>query len=146
MESPWRAVTVEWRGAMAFIGRNPSGGSVQMGTINDQPGISPMELILAGLAGCTGVDIVMILEKKRQPLQAFEVRARGKRADDAPRVYTEFEVEYILWGNLDVKAVEQAIQLSEEKYCSVGAMLRKAAPIRSSYRILKVGETLEQIA
>ncbi len=137
MDNPWREVEAEWQEDGAFIGRNTTGGSVQMGTIDDRPGVSPMQLILVGLAGCTGVDIVDILKKKRQPLKALKVQVRGKRAEDYPKVYKEIEITYLLWGiGIDPKAVEQAIKLSEEKYCSVGAMLRPVANIRSTYRIL----------
>ena len=112
-----------------------------MGTINDQPGVSPMEMLLLGVAGCTGVDIVHILGKKRIMLDQFEVRVRGKRAENYPQVYTEIEIEYLLWAeNLDPKAVEQAIQLSEDKYCSASAMMSKTAEVCSNYRILSPGE------
>jgi putative redox protein len=141
MDNPWREVIAEWKGETSFIGRNLTGGTVQMGKIDDRPGISPMELLLAGLAGCTGMDIALILSKQRQPFVDLKVKVRGKRASDYPMVFTELEVTYLLWGeDLDLKTVEHAIQLSEEKYCSVGLMLGKATPIRSSYRILKPGE------
>ena len=141
MDNPWREVIAEWKGETSFIGRNPAGGTVQMGKIDDKPGISPMELLLAGLAGCTGMDIASILTKQRQPFVDLKVQVRGKRSSDYPMVFMELEVTYLLWGEgLDPKAVERAIQLSEERYCSVGIMLGKATPIRSSYRILKPGE------
>ena len=141
MDNPWREVIAEWKGETSFIGRNPVGGTVQMGKIDDRPGISPMELLLAGLAGCTGMDIASILTKQRQPFVDLRVQVRGKRASDYPMVFTEMEVTYLLWGEgLDPKAVERAIQLSEKKYCSVGIMLGKVASIRSSCRILKPGE------
>jgi putative redox protein len=137
MSDQWREIEAEWKGGGAFIGRNPSGGVVQMGKLDEIPGISPMELILVGLAGCTGVDIVDILQKKREPLMALKVKVRGKKADDFPKIYTEIEVTYLLWGEgIDPKSVERAIQLSEEKYCSVSAMLRQSAQISSSYQIL----------
>jgi len=141
MDNSWREVTAEWQGETSFIGRNPAGGTVQMGKIGDKPGVSPMELLLAGLAGCTGIDIASILSKQRQPFIDLKVHVRGKRASDYPMVFTELEVTYLLWGEgIDPIAVERAVQLSEEKYCSVGLMLSKAAPIRSSYRILKPGQ------
>jgi len=100
-----------------------------------------MELVLVGLAGCTGYDVASILEKKRQPLQDLKIKVRGKRVDAYPMVYDQIEVEYLFWGEgLSEKAVEQAIQLSEEKYCSVSAMLSKTAEIKSAYRILSPGE------
>ena len=77
----WKEIEAEWLGEGAFIGRNVSGGTVQLGKLGDQPGVSPMELILVGLAGCTGSDVVDILKKKREPLKALKVKVRGKRAD-----------------------------------------------------------------
>ncbi len=141
MNQEWKEVTAHWQGEMRFIGKNSTGGSVQMGTMDGLPGTSPMELLLLGVAGCTGLDIVHILGKKRITLVQFEVRVSGKRADDHPKVYTEIEIEYLLWADdLSLKAVEQAIELSEEKYCSASAMMSKSAKIRSSYRILTRGE------
>jgi putative redox protein len=137
MTEQWKEIEAEWQGGGVFIGRNEAGGTVQMGKLGEIPGISPMELILVGLAGCTGVDIADILAKKRQPLKALKVTVRGKKAEDFPMVYKEIEVTYLIWGEgIDPKAVERAIQLSEEKYCSVSAMLRCSAEIRSSYQIL----------
>jgi putative redox protein len=143
MSDEWKEVVAEWRGEYAFVGTNLSGGSVQMGSLEGKPGVSPMEMLLLGVAGCTGVDIVSILSKKRLDLQAFQVKVRGKRADEHPKVYTEIEVIYHLWGeNLPHKDVEQAIQLSEEKYCSASATLRGVAHIHSRYVLHAPGETL----
>ena len=137
MSTDWKEITANWQGDLTFVGKNPAGGSVQIGEIDGKPGIGPMELLLAGVAGCTGYDIVSILKKKKQPLMDFRVIARGKRADDYPMVYTEIEIEYLLWGEgLSPKAIEQAIQLSEDKYCSASAMMAKTAEIRSTYRII----------
>jgi len=137
MSDQWREIEAERKGGSAFIGSNPAGGTVQMGKLNEIPGISPMEMILVGLAGCTGVDIVDILQKKRERLNGLKVKVRGKKAEDFPKIYTEIEVTYLIWGDgIDPKAVERAIQLSEEKYCSVSAMLRQSAQIKSSYQIL----------
>lgn len=141
MSDQWREIVAEWQGGGTFIGTNATGGSVQMGKLFDQPGISPMEMILAGLAGCTGVDIVDILEKKRQPLQALKVMVRGKKREEYPKIYNLIEITYLVWGEgIDPRAVERAIQLSEEKYCSVSAMLRPTVEIRSKYQILSPGE------
>jgi putative redox protein len=142
MTDPWKEIIAEWQGEGGFIGRNMSGGIVQMGRIGDQPGASPMELILIGLAGCTGIDVVDILRKKREPLNALQVKVRGKRADDYPKIYTEIEITYLIWGDgVDPKSVERAIQLSEEKYCSVSAMLSSVADIRSTYQIFITDKT-----
>ena len=144
MDNEWREVIGEWAGEHAFIARNATGGSVQMGALGDKVGLSPMELLLAGVAGCTGVDVVDILTKKRQPIEALQVKVRGKRVDTYPRIYKEIEVLYLVWGNgIDPEALEQAIKLSEEKYCSASAMMRGVATIRSSYRILAAGEIFE---
>ncbi len=137
MVDQWREVEAEWQGGGTFIGRNPKGGTVQMGMVNDKPGVSPMEMILAGLAGCTGVDIADILAKKRQPLKALKVKVRGHKREEFPKIFDEIEVTYFVYGDgIDPQAVERAIQLSEEKYCSVSAMLRSAVKISSTYQIL----------
>lgn len=142
MDNPWREVEAIWQGEGIFLGQNPKGGTVQMGSRENQPGISPMELLLMGVAGCTGMDIASILTKKRQPLTEIKVRVRGKMVDSFPRIYDEIEIEYLLWGDgIDPAAVEQAIHLSEDKYCSASAMLRASAKVSWSYRILKRGET-----
>lgn len=136
----WKEINVDWDGQGGYYASNPAGAITLMGKDKDgKPGISPMELLLAGLAGCTAMDIISILEKKRQKPEKFAVKVRGnQKIDTYPMVYTEFEVEYQLWGdNLKEKDVEQAIQLSEEKYCSVGGTLVKAGPIHSTYRIMK---------
>ena len=141
MNSDWKEITAEWQGEMTFIGKNQTGGSVQMGMLDGKPGVSPMELLLVGVAGCTAIDVVHILKKMRQPLKDLKVKVRGKRAEDHPKVYTEIEIEYLLWGaDLSQKSVEQAIELSEEKYCSASAMMRQSAVIKSTYRILASGD------
>jgi putative redox protein len=142
----WKEINTTWDGADGYSAENQSGALVLMGKDkNGQPVISPMEMLLAGLAGCTGIDIIDILRKKRQLPTEFKLKVRGNQKIDAyPKAYTEFEVEYLLWGeNLIAKDVEQAIRLSEEKYCSVGGTLVKAGPIRSKYRILKPGQSAE---
>ena len=145
MADQWKEIEAEWQGGGAFIGRNASGGAVQIGENADRPGISPMELILVGLAGCPGVDIVDILTKKREPLKALRVKVRGKKAEDFPKIYKEIEVTYLIWGDgIEPKSVERAIQLSEEKYCSVSAMLCSVAQIRSTYQIFGSDESTEQ--
>jgi len=140
MPEGWTEITADWQGEMTFIGKNAAGGTVQMGVLGDKPGVGPMQLLLVGLAGCTGTDIVSILLKKRTKLTDMQVKVRGHRADDYPMVWNEIEVTYLIWGeNVKQKDVEQAIQLSEEKYCSVGIMLGKTAKIESNYKILKPG-------
>ncbi|MBP6016796.1 MAG: OsmC family protein [Candidatus Promineofilum sp.] len=100
-------------------------------------GASPMELLMIALAGCTAMDVVAILRKKRQNLTGFEIRVHGDRTTDHPKVFTDFELEYIVHGvDIDPAAVERAIQLSTEHYCSAHAMLEKAAHIRTRYTII----------
>jgi putative redox protein len=141
MSSDWSEVAAQWNGEMSFTGTNSKGGSIQMGSLEGKPRVSPMEMLLLGAAGCTGVDVVHILRKMRQSLTDLQVKVRAKRADDHPKVYTEIEILYLLWGDdLSEKAVKQAIQLSEDKYCSASVMLGKTAEMRSSYRILNPGE------
>ncbi len=96
-------------------------------------GNSPMELVLIGLCGCTGYDVAEILRKKREPFTSLEVRAWAERAPEPPSVYTEIRLLYRVGGRVSRKAVEDAVRLSEEKYCSVAAMLRKTVSI--SYKI-----------
>jgi putative redox protein len=136
MADEWKEVVAEWQGELGFIGHNPGGGKVQMGLVSGTPGVSPMELLLLGVAGCTGMDVASLLPKMRQKLTDMRVTVRGKRAPDHPRIYTEIEVVYELWGeNLNPKSVEDAIGLSEVKYCSASAMLRAVAKFQSRYII-----------
>jgi putative redox protein len=95
-------------------------------------GNTPMELVLIGLCGCTGYDVVSILQKKREPFTSLEVRAEAERASDPPTVYTGIRVIYRVGGKVSRKAVEDAVRLSKEKYCSVSAMLEKTAKISTS--------------
>jgi putative redox protein len=94
-------------------------------------GNSPMELVLIGLCGCTGYDVASILQKKREPFVSLEIRAEAERAATPPSVYTEIKLIYRVGGKVSRKAVEDAVRLSKEKYCSVSAMLEKTAKITS---------------
>ncbi|MFA3782132.1 OsmC family protein [Melioribacteraceae bacterium 4301-Me] len=98
--------------------------------------IRPKELILISLGGCTGSDVVSILQKKRVPLEGFEIRINAETADEHPQVFTRIHLEYVFYGkDLSIKDIERAIELSQTKYCSVTAMLQKAVEITHSYRI-----------
>jgi putative redox protein len=99
-------------------------------------GNSPMELVLIGLCGCTGYDVVSILQKKRESLTSLEVRAQAERAPEPPSVYTEIKLIYRVGGKVSRKAVEDAVRLSKEKYCSVSAMLQKTAKITAEIEYL----------
>ncbi len=99
-------------------------------------GARPMELLLAGLAGCTGLDVVDIMRKSRQDVTGFQVLVDGERATEYPMVFNHIRVEYVIQGrNISEAALQRAIKLSEEKYCSASAMLGKTAKIETSYRI-----------
>lgn len=139
----WKEITAEWDGNSGYLATNKSGATVLMGKDKDATsGIGPMEMLLAGLSGCTMMDVIDILKKKRRIPEKFSTIVRGnQRIDEYPYFFTEYKIEYVLWGNnLVEKDVEQAIKLSEEKYCSVGGTLSKSGPIHSSYRIIKSEE------
>lgn len=124
-----------WQGGLQFEARANSNFPVWMDG-DAQAGVSPMEMILMGLAGCTGGDVIDILRKKRQVVSRFEVQVIGRRADDHPRKYTDIEIVYTITGqNVDPTAVERAIELSQDKYCSVSATLKGVATITSRYEI-----------
>jgi putative redox protein len=144
MTEEWTEITAGWKSDSTFIGQNGAGGTVQMGSLDGKPGLSPMHLLLIAVAGCTGMDIASILQKKRLALSDLQVQVRGKRARDYPMIWTDIHITYLVWGEaIQPKDVEQAIQLSEDKYCSVGLMLGKAARITSEYHLLKPGERAE---
>jgi len=117
-----------WKKKQRFDGIASSGHSIVIDG-DKAAGNSPMELVLIGLCGCTGYDVVSILQKKREPFTSLEVRAEAERATDPPSVYTEIRLIYRLGGKVSHKAVEDAVRLSKEKYCSVSAMLAKTAKI-----------------
>lgn len=128
---------VIWKGGKAFEACSGTGHAIRLDADRvKNTGASPMELLLMGLVGCTGTDVVSILTKKRIELQGYEVVVEGEQALDYPRVYTKIKVIHILKGkDIPAKAVEEAIRLSETKYCSAAAMLGKTARIETSYRI-----------
>lgn len=136
MTNDWLEINTQWQGGMAFAGTNPDGAQVQIGKLENQAGVSPMESVLLALAGCSGSDVLVILQKKKLTVEDLKVNVRGKRAEEHPRVYVEIEMEYVLQGNLPEKDVQQAILLSQEKYCSVGVMLEKTAKLTTSFRIV----------
>jgi putative redox protein len=132
-----QTASVKWIGDQKFVATSPSGHAMAIDsdrTSNNAPG--PMELVLMALGACTATDIVIILEKKRQKLDSLEVICSGERAAEPPTVWTKLELLYRLRGRLDDAAVKHAIQLSEDKYCSVAAMLKKIASLSWRYEIL----------
>ncbi|MGA8761332.1 MAG: OsmC family protein [Candidatus Sulfotelmatobacter sp.] len=117
-----------WRAQQQFGGIASSGHTIIVDG-DKAAGNSPMELILIALCGCTGYDVVAILQKKREPFTSLEVSAQAQRASGYPAVYTEIKLTYRVGGRVSRKAVEDAVRLSKEKYCSVSAMLEKTAKI-----------------
>jgi len=138
-----------WTSGKQFVGESGSGHALVMdaGAEADgrNTGPSPVELLLISLAGCTGIDVVMILrDKMKKPLTGLIVEVKGERADVSPRVFTSLELCYHARGpDLPLKDVVRAIQLSAEKYCSISAMVEKTAHLRSRYELLDeaTGET-----
>lgn len=129
--------SVKWIGEQKFVATGPSGHAIIIDsdrTSNNAPG--PMELVLLALGACTATDVVIVLQKKRQELEFLEVICSGERATEPPTVWTKLELVYRLRGKLDERAVKHAIELSEEKYCSVSAMLKKTATLTWRYEIL----------
>ncbi len=138
MSVPKNSARVLWKGEnLDFTGTFGSGFDFDLSGGPDKKGGSPMEFLLAGVAGCTAVDVVMILQKQRQKVSGVEVEISGARATDYPMVYTDVDLLYIIQGqDIDPKAVQKAIELSEEKYCSASAIfVRAGVKMRSSYRI-----------
>jgi putative redox protein len=136
-----KKASVRWVEGKQFTTQTGSGhvgvidAGVKAGGQNHGP--SPMELLLVGMAGCTGIDVVDILKKKRLTITGLEVRVEGTRAETHPMVYTCIDVVYTVHGkDIPVRAVEQAIHLSENRYCSAGVMLGKTAKINIRYEIV----------
>jgi putative redox protein len=118
-----------WTDKERYIAEASSQHAIVMDTASEKTANSPMELVLIALCGCTASDVVGILRKKREPFTHLEVRAEGERAAGYPAVYTEIKLVYRVSGKVSHKAMEDAVNLSKEKYCSVSAMLEKSAKI-----------------
>lgn len=132
-----QTASIQWIGEEKFVATSPSGHAITIDsdrTSNKAPG--PMELVLMALGACTGTDVVSILKKKRQKLESLEVICSGERASEPPTVWIKLEILYRLRGVLDEAAVKRAIELSEQKYCSVSAMLQKTATLTWRHEIL----------
>jgi putative redox protein len=124
-----------WSDGERYVGEASSHHALVMDTATEKTASSPMELVLIALCGCTASDVVGILRKKREPFTHLEVTAQGERASGYPAVYTEINLVYRIVGKVSRKAVEDAVRLSKEKYCSVSAMLGKTAKITSKIEL-----------
>ncbi|HEX8473386.1 MAG TPA: OsmC family protein [Pyrinomonadaceae bacterium] len=131
--------TIHFAGNDLFVGITPSGHAQVLETDHERASAAtPMELLLIALGGCTAVDVISILKKKREEVTDYRVEVRGERRDEHPRAFTRLEVRHIVRGRgVSEKSVAQAIELSETKYCSVAATLRPAAEIVTSYEIIE---------
>ena len=131
--------TVHLEGENLFSVTTPSGHLLTIDTDHERNSApTPMELLLVALGSCTAVDVVSILRKKRQDVTDYRVEVRGERREEHPRSFKRMEVHHIVTGrNVSEQAVAQAIELSEQKYCSVAATLRPTAAIVSSYEIIE---------
>ncbi|MGB9857651.1 MAG: OsmC family protein [Dictyoglomaceae bacterium] len=132
---------VVWNGKMKFKGITPSNFTIEMDSTpehgGDNEGPRPMELVLVALGGCTGMDVISILDKMKEKVESFEMNISAERAQDHPKVYTKVHIEYIFKGeNLKEENIKKAIELSQIKYCSVSAILRGTAKVTYSWKIL----------
>ncbi|HEY2866462.1 MAG TPA: OsmC family protein [Pyrinomonadaceae bacterium] len=137
--SEYRA-RVHYGGDEFFISTTPSGVSQTIDVKGDRHSApSPLELLLVSVAACTAADVISILEKKRQDVTAYDVEVTGDRVADFPRKFVKFHVHHIVQGrNVSEEAVKHAIELSDQKYCSVAATVRPTAEITTSYAIIEV--------
>ena len=132
-----------WTEGLQFIGRAGNGPAVVMDSNDGGTGPSPMRMVLMGIAGCSAMDVISILHKKRANVTDFQINITGERADEHPKRFTHIHVEYVVTGQgIKPKAVERAIALSEEKYCS--AMASVNADISHTYRIIETGSDIRQ--
>ena len=133
---------VVWKGRMAFTGSSDSGYLIPLDAKKraggHEMGFQPLQLFAIGLVGCTGMDVISILQKKRQEVTEFEVSAHIERAEEHPKVFTKIVIEYKVTGKgIDQQSVERAVELSETRYCPAQAMLEKAAEITHKITILE---------
>src|SRR5579871_4971601 len=140
---------VKWLDGERFSAQASSGHAIVIDSDRERnTAAGPMEMVLMGLCACTATDVVGILRKKRQPVTRIEVRAEAERAKEPPTVYTQIKLIYSIHGRVSRKAVEDAVRLSEEKYCSVSAMLQKTAKISTEVEIVEpqIKEQVAQVA
>ena len=132
--------TVQYAGDEFYIGTTPSGHAQTIDTKGDRKSApSPLEMLLVSVAACTAVDVVSILQKKRQNITDYKAEITGERREEHPRFFTKFHIHHIVYGrDISEQAVAQAIELSDTKYCSVAATVRPAAEITTSFEIVEL--------
>ncbi len=128
-----------WMQDMKFVGVGASGHEVVMDSTPEVGGhdsaARPMEVLLIGLMGCTAMDVISILKKKRQDVKDFKILATFERSSEHPKKYTSIHLEYVVWGDVDLKALERAAELSESTYCGAIATVRGVANVTRSCRV-----------
>ena len=131
--------TIQYAGDEFFIGTSPSGHAQAIDSKGDRKSApTPMEMLLVAVGACTAVDVVSILEKKRQTVTDYRVEVTGERREQHPRAFTKIQVHHIVYGrNVSEQAVAQAIELSDTKYCSVAATVRPTVEIQTSFEIIE---------
>ena len=143
MSADKKKIVLNWKGNFRFGAITEKGLKINFDAPSKYGGEdsapTPIETVLASLAGCTSFDVVYILKKKRQLISDYSVVAEAERAEEPPEVFTKIHLKYIITGkNISKEAVERAIQLSYDKYCPVGAILKKTAEITTSYEIVQI--------
>ena len=132
---------ITWVEDMQFVGQGETGHAIVMDSSEEvgghNTGARPMEVLLMGVLGCTAMDVMSILKKKRQPIKGLKIFATGDRAAEHPKYYTKIHLEYVAYGDVELEALERSAQLSEEKYCSAIATVRGKAEITRSCRVEK---------
>jgi putative redox protein len=140
-DKPTTSVSLTWQSGFRFTSRDANGHEITVDAPehdgDSYEGMMPASLLLSALAGCSGIDVVNILKRQRQQVSGIEVNVDGKQQPAPPWVMDEIEIEYVITGkDLNEHSVQRAIELSEEKYCFVGATLKGKSKITSRYRII----------
>lgn len=140
--------TVRWIGEMAFQARASTGHTIDLDAAPEvgghDRGPRPIDLLLLGLGGCAGMDVISILRKMRQDVTAYEIRLSGERAAEHPKIFTHIVVEHVVRGRMvSPEAVRRAVELSATRYCPAAAMLGKAARIEEVYRVIEEATNVE---
>jgi putative redox protein len=135
IEGKLRLATVQGEGRQ-FVAESGTGHALVMDDAQGHTGPKPIELALLALGGCTGFDVIGILRKKRQTVTRYEIELHAEQNSEPPSYFTRVEIKHRLWGRIEPEAVQRAIELSEAKYCAVGAMISKTAKIEATFEIL----------